>query len=59
MSPRTGRQTDNPRKERLGIRVTEEELRKLQVCCQKTGKSKTEVISEGIKMVYERVSNKK
>ena len=59
MSLRIGRPTDNPRRERLGIRLTEEELRKLQVCYQKTGKSKTEVISEGVERVYERVSNKK
>lgn len=53
MSPRTGRPTVNPKKERLGIRVTEEQQRKLEECCRMTGKSKTEVISEGIEMVYE------
>ena len=40
MSPRTGRPTDNPKKERLGIRVAEDQLKKLEICCQKTGLSK-------------------
>ena len=58
MSPRTGRPTDNPRNQRLGIRMTQDELEKLEICCKKTGMSKTEVIGEGIQLVYEKVVKK-
>lgn len=58
MSPRTGRPTDNPKKERLGIRIAEDQLKKLEICCQKTGLSKTEIICKGIDLVYKEVAEK-
>lgn len=56
MSPRTGRpKSDNPKKNDTRIRMTDEEVEKLNFCCQKTGKTKADVIRLGIQMVYEKV----
>ena len=37
MSPRTGRPTDNPKKTRLELRLSDDDTRKLEYCYQKTG----------------------
>lgn len=58
MSPRTGRPTDNPKKERVGFRLSDEENRMLDYCCKVLGLSKTEVIRLGIKEMYERALKK-
>lgn len=56
MSPRTGRPTEDPRKNQTKIRMTDGELEKLEICCKKTGLSKTEVICKGIDLVYKEVT---
>ena len=54
MGPRTGRPlSDNPRQERVETKMTKEELKKLDYCCQATGKSRSEVIRAGIDVIYE------
>lgn len=53
MSPRTGRPTNNPKSIRIGVRLTEEEKLMLDECEKKLNLTKTEVISLGIKKVYE------
>ena len=58
MSPRTGRPTDNPKQERVGFRLSDEESRMLDYCCKVLGLSKTEVIRLGIKKMYERALKK-
>lgn len=59
MSPRTGRpKADNPKKNQTRIRMTDEEVEKLEFCCKKTGLNKTEVIVRGIEKVYEEVKDK-
>lgn len=55
MSPRTGRPTTDPKRNETRIRLSDEELRKLNVCCEKTGLTKADVIRRGIDMVYEEV----
>ncbi len=55
MSPRTGRPTQNPKKHETRIRMSDEDVRLLQICCEKTGLSKTDVIRQGIREVYEKV----
>lgn len=55
MSPRTGRPTDNPKNGRLEIRTSEEEEQMLEICCQLTGKSRTEIVRLGIRRVYEEI----
>lgn len=58
MSPRTGRPTDNPKRERVGFRLSDEESRMLSYCCEVFGLSKTEVIRQGIKEMYEKAIKK-
>ena len=55
MSPRTGRPTTDPKKHETRIRMSDEDVRLLTVCCEKTGMSKTDVIRLGIREVYEKV----
>lgn len=55
MSPKTGRPTSDPKRNETRIRLSDEELRKLNVCCEKTGMSKADVIRSGIDKVYEEV----
>lgn len=55
MSPRTGRPTSNPKKYETRIRMSEEDLRLLQYCCEATGRTKAEIIREGIREVYAKI----
>lgn len=52
MSPRTGRPTDNPKKHDTRIRMSDEDVEILDYCSKITGKSKADVIREGIRKVY-------
>lgn len=53
MVAKMGRPTDNPKRNDTRIRMTDEELEMLNYCAEKTGKTKTEIISMGIKKVYD------
>lgn len=55
MSPRTGRPTNNPKDIRVGVRLTKSEKEMLDECEKKLKLSKTEIISLGIKKVYESI----
>ncbi len=53
MSPRTGRpKSENPKSITKRARMTVEDVEKLQYCCEKTGKSESDIIRLGIEMVY-------
>lgn len=52
MSPRTGRPTDNPKKHETRIRMSDEDVKILEYCCKLTGKSRSDIIREGIREVY-------
>ena len=54
-----GRPTDSPKTNNYRIRMTDEELLKLEKCCEKTGLSKADVIRLGIDKVYAEPENKK
>lgn len=58
MSPRTGRPTDNPRGERLGFRVSEEERKMIEYCMKHSEMSKSDILRLGIRKVYEDIKNK-
>lgn len=59
MSPRTGRPTQDPRgTNRTGVRLTESDMEKLEFCVKETGKTKTDIIREGIDLVYQKVVKK-
>lgn len=49
MSPRTGRPTDNPRPNKISIRISDEDKETLENYCQEYNVNKTEAISRGIK----------
>lgn len=55
MSPRTGRPTDNPKTERLEIRLTKDEARLLSECAEKLHISKTQVINMGVQLVKDKL----
>ena len=55
MSPRTGRPTTDPKTHDTRIRMSDEDVRLLEICCEKTGMSKADVIRKGIREVYEKV----
>ncbi len=47
--------TDKPKNNMLRVRVDEETLDKLDTVCDKTKKSRSEIIRNGIEEQYERV----
>lgn len=49
MSPRTGRPTNNPRPNKISIRISDEDKEILEKYCKKNNVNKTEAISRGIK----------
>ena len=53
MGPRTGRPTDNPKRHDTRIRKSDEDVEMLEYCCKVTGKTKTDIIREGIRKVYQ------
>lgn len=55
MSPRTGRPTDNPKQLSTRIRLSQEDVDRLEYCAEKTGQSKADIIRQGIKSVYDRL----
>ncbi len=55
MSPKTGRPTLNPKTHETRIRMSDEDVRILEICCKKTGMTKADVIRQGIREVYAKV----
>ena len=55
MSPKKGRPTADPKTHETRIRMSDEDIRILKFCCEKTGKTKADVIREGIREVYQKV----
>lgn len=54
MSPK-GRPTKNPKKHETRIRMSDEDVALLEYCSKATGKSKSDVIREGIREVYNKL----
>lgn len=50
--------TENPRNKRLEIRLTEEELNKINNCSNLLGKTRTDTILEGIKKLEVELNKK-
>lgn len=55
MSPKMGRPTDAPKKNRLELRLSDKDIEILDHCCEQTGQSKAEVIRQGIREVYDKI----
>lgn len=58
MSPRTGRPTTNPKNNWTGFRLSDDDIKKLNYCVEKTGMSKAEIVRRGIDMVYQEILKK-
>ena len=56
-NPNMGRPTQNPKRVRLEVRLTEAEAEMLKVCAEKLGITRTDVITEGIKRTYRELSS--
>lgn len=54
MSPK-GRPTEDPKTLNTRIRLSEDDVKRLEFCVEKTGMTKSEIIRQGIKEVYERL----
>lgn len=54
MSPRTGRPTINPRRNKISIRISDDDMAILENYCKKNEVNKTEAISRGIKKLEEK-----
>lgn len=54
MSPRTGRPTNNPRPNKISIRISDEDKSILEKYCKENNVNKTEAISRGIKKLEEK-----
>ena len=54
MSPK-GRPTDDPKTLNTRIRLSEEDVERLEFCVEMTGMKKSEIIRQGIKVIYERL----
>nr|DAV40768.1 MAG TPA: hypothetical protein [Caudoviricetes sp.] len=52
LSPRTGRPTDDPKHHETRIRMSDEDVEILEYCCKATGRTKADIIREGIREVY-------
>lgn len=50
-----GRPTDNPKKHETRIRMSDEDVQILEYCVKATGKTKTDIIREGIREVYKKL----
>ena len=58
MSSKMGRPfSDNPRQMRVETKMTTAELEKLDYCCAVSGKTRSEIIREGIDTVYAKLHN--
>ncbi len=59
MSPSTGRpKSDNPKNIQLKIRADKQLMDDLDFCCEKTNKTRSDVIRLGIQMVKDEVEKK-
>lgn len=57
MSPKMGRPTNDPKKHETRIRMSDEDVRILNECSKTTGLSKSEIIRQGIREVYIKITN--
>ena len=53
MSPQIGRTTDDPKTLSTRIRLSQDDIDMLNYCVEITGKTKSEIIRQGIKVIYQ------
>ena len=60
MSPSTGRpKSENPRDIQYRLRLTSDEVERLEYCCKVLGLTKAEVLRQGLQTMYEKAQEKK
>lgn len=59
MAKKMGRPTDNPATNQLRIRLTDDELSKLNECCDRLGQSKSDIVRRGIDIIHADLKGKK
>ena len=55
MSPKTGRPTDNPKTERLEIRLTKQQAQDIEECAKALKVNRTEAVVRGIELLIENI----
>ena len=55
MEKKMGRPTNDPKENYTGIRLSDEEIKKIKFCMERTGMSKTGVLRVGLELVYEQI----
>lgn len=55
MSPRTGRPTDNPKQDRITVRLDEQSSKILQKYCEQENVEKAEAIRRGVKKLADEI----
>ena len=55
MCAKMGRPTDDPKNERINVRVTKDDKKLLEECCKILGQTQHDVIMNGISLVYESI----
>lgn len=58
MSPRTGRPTDDPKRNQYKVRLSDADTQKLDYAANVLGLPKAEVIRQGIDLMYEKAQKK-
>lgn len=52
MATKMGRPlSENPRNNKMFIRLTDEENKRLEMCCEKTNKTKAEIARDGLNII--------
>lgn len=52
---KSGRPTNNPKTERIGIRISKNDLEKLNYCADKTGETRANIIALCIREYYKKI----
>lgn len=55
MNKKVGRPTDEPKNHRESIRLSDNDMMKIDFCMKVTGMTKTDIIRKGIDLVYQEV----
>lgn len=58
MSAKMGRPTNDPKTIQTMFRLSQYDMKILSYCAETTGRSKADIIREGIRIVYERLKKK-
>ena len=56
MSPKLGRPTQSPKNHETRIRMSDEDIKMLNACVAKTGRTKSDIIRGGIREVYNKIN---